>query len=101
MRATHRRPMRGHGAGLEPGAIAAWALVGPALLAVTTACGPRERVSLGVRDVTTDVLLSSARPTPSAGPSAPLPPGFPFVPVDVPRDGSVVTLPPLTITRTS
>lgn len=71
-------------------------LAGLALLAVTTACGPRERVSLGVRDVITDVLLSSARPTPSAGPAAPLPPGFPFVPVDVsPGGDGSVSLPPL------
>lgn len=70
-------------------------LVAVALLTVT-GCGPKDKVSLGVRDVTTDILLSSARPTPSTGPAQPLPPGFPFVPVDVPPPGSgVVTLPPL------
>lgn len=70
-------------------------LVAVALLTVATGCGPRERVSLGVRDVTTDVLLRGARPTPSTAAVRPLPPGFPFVPVDVPTRTGAVSLPPL------
>ena len=78
------------------------ACVGAALLMLLlTSCGPEKKVTLGVRDVPTDILLSGATPpSPSASPLAPpppTPPGFPFVPTPVapvPGNGGFVPLPP-------
>jgi hypothetical protein len=73
-------------------------LVAAALLSMT-ACGPKHSVTLGVRDVSTDILLKenhTVTPPPSVTP----PPGFPFVPTPVGQPGPVnggnyVPLPPL------
>jgi hypothetical protein len=69
-------------------------------LLLLSACGPEKRVTLGVRDVATDILLSGASP-PAAPPTPttplPTPPGFPFVPTPVtttPNGGVFVPLPP-------
>ena len=62
-----------------------------------TACGPKQSVSLGVQDVTTDILLTGNHPTPAPTlPPAPPPPGFPFVPTPVQPtgDGNHIPLPP-------
>jgi hypothetical protein len=51
-----------------------------ALLVTLTGCGPDHSVKLGVRNVSTDILLKTATPPPAAADQPTLPPGFPFVP---------------------
>ncbi|MBK5305461.1 MAG: hypothetical protein JJD92_02100 [Frankiaceae bacterium] len=69
-----------------------------ALLVTLTGCGPEHSVKLGVRNVSTDILLKTATP-PAAPPDQPsLPPGFPFVPPPAAPpvlDGSIPLPPPL------
>ena len=68
-----------------------------ALLVTLTGCGPDHSVKLGVRNVSTDILLKTAT-APTAAPDQPtLPPGFPFVPPPATPpvfDGSVPLPPP-------
>ena len=71
-------------------------LLGVAAALSLTACGPKHTVQLGVRDVSTDILLKSKKAnTPVDTPQHPFVPGFPFVPTTVtPPSGDHVTLPP-------
>jgi hypothetical protein len=70
-----------------------------ALLAAATGCGPTSSVSLGVKDVPTDILLTHANDVVPAPTTAPLPPGFPFVPPPVQQTptGAYIPLPPTTL----
>jgi hypothetical protein len=73
-----------------------------AAMMLLASCGPEKKVTLGVRDISTDILLSGAKPpAPPSLPDPPLPtpPGFPFVPTPVntgvDSDGGVfIPLPP-------
>lgn len=62
-------------------------------IAITTACAPTHRVTVGDRDIATDILLKGTPASPA--PPPPLQPGFPLAPapVTVPASGPVVPLP--------
>ena len=70
------------------------------LALLVSGCGPTRDVSVGIRDVATDILLTGPKATSTAAPLiAPIPPrvpGFPFVPTEpAPTTGDHVPLPTL------